>query len=505
MNKIKIKKDNLLIFLSLTVCLVTMLMAFKGDSNLKYYQNTYDTKTGGPFELTISTSRYLLTEALVNNNSLHFNNEQASKAAPDISYHNGKYFSIFTPGVSLISVPLYILGQSLGIQQAFTFLLNIIIQLINILLIIKLAKLLNIGTKTALFTSLIFTFSTNSLAYALTFSQHTITTMFVLIAVINSSNLKRTKVNNSILGSLYGIAGLIDIPNFFILLPTMLYAFYNSIPKNYIDFKISSITQTLLLGISTLPFLLIFGFYNFKQTGSAFSTGQFLGRADYPAHLDTIKEEKKPVDPFARKQTPLYTRDQMRNFYLLTISNERGILYYSPILLIGIIGTYLLFKENRTRLIGKLIVTISLVTLVLYSLHGDPWGGWAFSSRYMIVPAALVSATMGVSIQRYIKRFSFNLLLLFLLFFSTYINILGALTTNAIPPKVEAVNLPNPIPYTFELNQQYINSWNSSFVYNRFFSSYIEPIEYFFIYLGVVSTLLLISYFFVIYENKKTK
>lgn len=500
------KKIRLSIFTLFVVSasLILMLLVFKGDSDIFYYQNTYDTKVGGPFELTNSTSRYALIEAFVENRSVFFTESQAKRSAPDISYHNGKYFSIFTPGISLLSIPLYILGKALGYQQHVTFLLNIIVQVINILLIAKLSTRFNVSFKKGLLSGLIFAFATNALTYSLTLAQHNVTAMFTLLAVLNALNKQRAFKNNFILGTIYGIAGLADIPNFFILLPSMLYAFYNSLITKENKIQIKGVIYVFIMGLAFLPFAVGFGLYNKAQTNSYFDNGQFIGRSNYPAKELTQTPEEKEAEsrePKAR-HTPLYTRDQMRNLYLLTISNERGILFYSPIVLVGLLGLFLAYFDKRYTSIVSLITATVLITLALYSMHGDPWGGWAFSSRYMIVPASLILACTGVAFNRFKKKVFFHLIFILLLGYSLYVSSLGALTTNAIPPKVEAIHLIVPIPYTYEYNQTLIQSWNSSLIYNAFLGNYMTPITYLYVYIGLAAALLVLTYVKAVHEDK---
>lgn len=484
--------------------LILMLLVFKGDSDIFYYQNTYDTKVGGPFELTNSTSRYALIEALVENRSVFFTESQAKRSAPDISYYNGKYFSIFTPGISLLSIPLYVLGKALGYQQHITFLLNIIVQVINILLIAKLSTKFNLSFKKGLLSGLIFAFATNALTYSLTLAQHNVTAMFTLLAVLNAINKKRSFKNNFVLGAIYGIAGLADIPNFFILLPSMLYAFYTSLITEENKVYVKGVFYVVIMGLAFLPFAVGFGLYNKAQTNSYFDNGQFIGRSAYPAKELTQTPEEKEAESREPKtrHTPLYTRDQMRNLYLLTISNERGILFYSPIVLLGILGLFLAYFDKRHTSIISLITATVLITLALYSMHGDPWGGWAFSSRYMIVPASLILACTGVAFNRFGKKVAFHLIFIPLLGYSLYVSSLGALTTNAIPPKVEAIHLIVPIPYTYEYNQTLVQSWNSSLVYNAYLENYMTPITYLYVYIGLAATLLVITYVKAAREDK---
>lgn len=497
-------RNHLFTVITIGIALVLMMLVFKGDKDVFYYQNTYDTKVGGPFELTNSTSRYALIEAFVENHSVFFTEEQAKLAAPDISYLNGKYFSIFTPGISLVGIPLYLLGKAMGYQQHVTFLLNIIVQLVNILLIARLSTKFNISFKKGIFSGLIFAFATNALTYSLTLAQHNVTAMFVLISIINAVNKNRNIKNNMVLGIIYGIAGLVDIPNFFILLPSMLYAFYNSFLNQGFKIQFKGIIYVFFMGLAFLPFVIGFGLYNKTQTNSYFDTGQFIGRSPYPAKELTQTPEEKIAEQNKPKtrHTPLYTRDQMRNLYLLTISDERGILFYSPVILVGIIGLFFAYREKKHTNLVSLIAATVLITLVLYSMHGDPWGGWAFSSRYMIVPAALILSATGITLSKFKGKKLIHILVLFLLGYSLYVSSLGALTTNAIPPKVEAIHLIVPIPYTYEYNQKLINSWNSSIIYNAFLQDYLSPRSYLYVYMGFVSLLLTLSYLKGMHETK---
>jgi hypothetical protein len=72
------------------------------------------------------------------------------------------------------------------------------------------------------------------------------------------------------------------------------------------------------------------------------------------------------------------------------------------------------------------------------------------------------------------------------------VSTLGALTTNLIPPKVEALNLSITIPYTYLYNQQLLTQGKvSSLIYNLSLNTIFTPQTYlWFIVLIAVITVL---------------
>ena len=110
-------------FLAFSLLSMVLLALFiKGSSDLSgslNYQYDKETNVGGPFESSNSNSRYALVEAIVNNNSFFLSEKLAKFATPDLTRIGNKYISIFTPGVSLIAVPFYILGKQLPLNSNY--------------------------------------------------------------------------------------------------------------------------------------------------------------------------------------------------------------------------------------------------------------------------------------------------------------------------------------------------------------------------------------------------
>src|SRR3989344_3081698 len=130
-------KKLLITIVTILFTILVLSLGVKGQSgNPIYFQTEKNKMVTGPFESSNSTSRYALVESIVENRSLTFTEEQAQFAAPDLVSSNGKLFSIFTPGVSFVGVPFYMLGKLFGTPQLFTYFSTIIFALLNVVMLI---------------------------------------------------------------------------------------------------------------------------------------------------------------------------------------------------------------------------------------------------------------------------------------------------------------------------------------------------------------------------------
>lgn len=502
------KAKYILIFISLLIAFLLIALAIKGEKGDPiYYQSplTRDTKVGGPFESTGSTSRYTLTEAIVEDQTFFFTKERARFSSPDMVEYKGNFFSIFTPGISFLGIPFYYLGKQLGIPQLMTFFSTIVFAVINLFLVIKLATKLGAKRMTALLSGLIFLFATNALIYALTYTQHHASVSLILLAFLNLFG-KRTLLKNIWLGMLFGMGILIDLPNALMMFPIIVYALLMHIKLKQTAEKLKLSLKFNMLGLllGLFPFVLLLGWYNFQLTGSFTTIGQTIGRSDYfePAEVkERHIQERENQDPYSIK-LPLNTRDQLHEFYILLISNQRGWLFYSPIVVIGILGLLLGYKNRQKQRLSIVIIAIVLTSIIIYSLFGG-LGGWAFGPRYLIPATALLCSTLGLAIDKFRRNIPFIIVFIILTLYSLGINIVGAMTTTQVPPKVEAVNLPNPIPYTYEYNFQLLEENKlSSLAYNLYLSDFATGQQLVVVYFTLASTMILVLYAVAIFEKK---
>lgn len=486
---------------------VVFLLSFniKGESgnlsngSFAYYQKELDTKIGGPFESSGSTSRFALTKSIVENQSFLFDTELAKFASPDVTGINGKYTTLFTPGVSLAAVPFYYLGNFFGLPQLAAYLSTTIFAAFNIFLVYLISRKFNITRSLAIISALIFGFATSALPYSSTLTQHHLSVFLILLAILNASG-KRSFINNLSFGLIAGASALVDIPNLFMMMPIALYIFAKnfSVDKegNKLKLKIKLSVIALLLGV--IPMFGLFGWYNYQTTGSFTTLAQSIGRTDIFA-TDEIKEINKQSSAKATDAkpsiVPFETRMQLNGFYILLISDERGILYYNPILIFGIIGLILAIKNKIAENLGILIISVALVNILLYSMFGDPWGGWSFGPRYLIPSIALFSTGIGYALYKSLRNPFAIILFIGTLIYSALINSLGSVTTNLIPPKVEALNLAVTVPYTYLYNIQLAQKEQAGvLIYNLFLRNSINVQTYIYIYAGSISALIIALY-----------
>lgn len=489
--------------------LFLLLILMKGEwKNGLYFQKELDISVGGPFEGSNSSSRFALTRAIVTEKTFYLNKDLAKFASPDVVKVKNGYFSVFTPGVSLIGVPFYLIGKGLGLPQLLTYSSNILLALLNFYLIGHILQKMGLNKIIGYISGFIFLFATNALSYSLTFTQHHASTAIILLSLLISMN-KRSAMNNIIFGMLFGLGIFMDIPNAFLLLPVLIFILIKNIPikkdGNRVTIGIKLSIFGLALGL--LPFLGLFAYYNLHTSGSITKIGQSISRtSDFSYNnapgVPLLEAASHKNDTDAHTSLPFKTRYELNDLYILLLSNERGWLFYSPILLFGIYGLYLAYKSINKQ-ISILLISIILVNVVMYSMFSDPWGGWSFGPRYLIPAAALLSIAAGVTINSYRRSPFFYVIFISLLLYSVIVNTAGALTTTAVPPKIESVNLPINIPYTYNYNFQLLNKGHiHTLFYNIFLFKIISPLQFLYIYVFLVLVVFIVLILNIINENK---
>lgn len=184
-------------------------------------------------------------------------------------------------------------------------------------------------------------------------------------------------------------------------------------------------------------------------------------------------------------------------FFVLLFGDERGLFFFSPLFLFSLLGILYALRKKEERTVYIVPIALIVVNIFLYSSWGDPWGGWAYGPRYLIACMPWLALFVGVALSRGRFLTLKKLLALILFLFSSAIALLGALTSNAVPPKSEAVLLPIKT-YNFLHSLPFLrDSRSSSFVYTTYASSHISLVGYFILIYMVIAiiavTVLLLS------------
>lgn len=466
--------------------------------------------TSGPFELSPERGRFALTYSLLEDHSYYFSLPIAQFAIPDLGYIHGKYVSQFAPAVSYIAMPGYMIGKSLGISQVGAFSIIPIIAILNVVLLYGIMRKIGVGSIPALAAAAAFLFGSPAFAYAVTLYQHHIS-LFLILASVYLLLSPESLLSTGVIWFLCAMSIPVDYPNLFLMFPIGLYVLSTWGSISTLQSKtVIRITPIKLLTLLTVIIpLLFFMWFNKMSYGNPF---QFSGTVPTASSIDemgkpttpksfTVSDAEKYLNPETQHRSAVHffqARNLVNGLYIHIFSPDRGFLLFTPIMLVAFLGGILLNKQN-SRLLQLLLGIIS-ADIILYSLWGDPWGGWAFGSRYLIPAYAIASILIGVAIQRYRRSIIIMILFSLLLMYSVGVNTLGAITSNANPPKTQVLALEQMShkqeKYTFARNFDSILANNSkSFVFQVFFQRYITAMQ-FYVVLGSLILIPIISMLF---------
>lgn len=446
-----------------------------------------------PFDTSLDKGRYAQTISLVEKQT--FNVDEFSEfLKPDLAWYNGHFYPAFPPGPAILSVPSYLIGRFFGLSQLFTFATSAIFSILTVLVIFKIAKKINLSTETAIFSGVVFAVCSIAFAYSVTVTAHIISAFIVALCFLISLNIK--KGENNLLWFLmlwffYSINLFIDYPNLVILFPLLIFTIYKVIDIKKADDRLKiNFPMTIVYGSLTaiLVFILFIAFnlhhyskpiaftntYNLKAL-------EILGvKVDY----DNLSNDLFSKKAYAGRFKNLTQIE--KGIHTLLTSHDRGLFFYSPIFLLSIVGFIICYRKKENYWLPILLTF--LADLLIYASFDDPWGGWGFGPRYLIPSLPLLAIMVGKAFDFLVEKGLFIQLVIYLLtLYSFGISLMGALTTNAIPPSVEVA--------ASGAADNFIVSWNyiskgrsSSFLYNLLFKGFISPIAYFYIIFTSISS-----------------
>ena len=480
-------------------CAFILMLSLRGYSGNPTVQllNTKRWQDNGPFELSPERGRFALLYSIVEDHSFQFSNAIGLFARPDVGISKGRYVSLFAPLLSFVVIPGYEIGKSLGISQVGTFAVIALFALFNFLLIRSIAIRLGANRLAATLGAFVFLFATPGFAYAVNLYQHQISTFLILLSIW--SLLKSENAWSLILTFfLCSLAIPLDYPNLFFLFPIGFYALGRIISFEKIKNKLAvrmSLLKSLTPLIMIIP-IIFFLWFNQVSFGNPFQLSGTLPaakKAPISGKLtSTVLQAQSSSNATTNNSEAIrffQTRNILNGFYLHFVSPDRGIIYFTPVILLGVLGALLAYKK-KVRMV-PLFMAIIGANILLYSMWGDPWGGWAFGSRYLIPAYAILAIFIALLLTYWRKNILFLTIFLILFAYSAAVNTLGAITTSAMPPQVEVLALEKLSGvvqrYTYERNWEFLIAGNSkSFVFQTFAKKYMTSEEYFEILAGLI-------------------
>ncbi len=451
--------------------------------------------SGEAFETSQERSRYAIILALTKNHKFDLG-EFASMGTPDIGVIKGKFYSFFPPATSLLALPFYLLGLKLGATQLLTFIVPTIFALMTGVLIYKTVKELGGHWSVGIFASVAFAFATNAWGYSITLYAHLLSSFFILMGIYFASISKK---ENTIMASLivwlcYAAAIFVDFPNIFIFFPIALFTSLKLFDiKTGIDkLKVKLRLFQIFTPIIFLLFMGLYGYYNYVHFDSPLKFSNTLARVR-DLKVVSLSSPETGSDSVGA----LEPRSLVNGLYSFTISHDRGVVWYSPVILLFVFGVGSLRKSRKNSLM--LLLAIPSVCLVLYSMFGDPYGGWSFGSRYMVAIMPELCILAGIGLQQFYKNYLVRIVYSVVFIYSSLVSALSPLTTNVIPPYVEARHLGLDSTYFINIKMLLSNQLNS-FLFNNFFHKFINGITYY----SFVVSLVIVCGFILIWIPQKS-
>lgn len=488
-----------------SVLFFATLRGISGNPPAKSIKNNLDHATK-PFELSPERGRYLLTQNISEHNSFALSKEQADAAYPDVGYYKGNYFIYFAPGISLLALPFYNFGSHYNMAQVASYSVVTIFSIFNLVFIFLIAKtILKLPIWAGLLASLIYGFGSVGWSYSGTLYQHQPTVFFIMASFYAIWQYKMHKRWGFIWGLFvwtnYALAILIDYPNVILMLPVMVYFFIVSLnlKKDDDTYKISFRVSFLLTAIFFVIISLFHGYINHQNYGGWTKvSGALIGyKVIKEKHLDQGDLDKniKKINEIASKKNPvkfLTETNLVRSSDTLLIAPDKGIFIFNPIFLLSLGGIYYAWKKMTLE--KGIMLSLVIVNLFFYSSWADPWGGWAFGPRYLIPSIGVLSLFVMMFLVEVRYKFLMRFLAFFLLAFSVAVSLLGALTTNSVPPITEAIYL--KMKYGFMYNVDFLkNGLSSSFIFNTYVHNHMSLLQYYEIIFGTVMTIVFILLF----------
>lgn len=327
-------------------------------------------------------TRLCLTYSIVDRGKFDIN-PYHNWAGFDKSYYKGNYYTDKAPGASILGVPFYFLTKKtanlFGISQDKIYKISPYIVRVCVvsiptglflILFYRFLRYFSLKNEDRVLVTFAYGFATGVFPESTLFRAHQISTIFLFSSFYILFILKQQKYKNKILllfsGFLSGFSFIADHSTAIFIIPLILYGIYHQ-RKNIFFF--------LLGGI---PPLLFFFFYHYICFDNPFT----LATCYHVPHHDMPRS----IPPGTLvNEVGLFKYPKLSAVFGLTFSPYRGLFFYSPFLILSIIGYYFFFLKKEFRSEFYLFL-FSVTTYFCYISSLNFWEGGACSyPRYLIV------------------------------------------------------------------------------------------------------------------------
>jgi len=356
----------------------------------------------------------LLPINLLFNHSIFFDNYISGLNYSYTSYAflliNGHYVSLFPIVTPILITPIYIVSSILAILLQIP-LSPIIIQLIAKMaaafvaalacLVFYLVVKLHFSSKLAMVLTFVFAFATSTWSIgSQALWQHGMSELLLLLMIyIIIRNEQGYLYKNLVaLGLVAGLFIFNRPPDALLILPILIYVilWYR---EKFWYFAVGGL-------ITGLPFAL----FNFIIYGT------LVG--GYVTNIPRLQ----------------FTLETFQHFFGLMIAPNKGLLVFSPILILSIFGFLVLYrlKTDRIRSLLMWFGPAIFLTIIIYSLFDDWMGGYSYGPRYLTGFIPVIVIYIGIffndclfTMNSSVKKNFYTVIITILILISTVIQVIG--------------------------------------------------------------------------------
>ncbi|MFN2302402.1 MAG: hypothetical protein ACK2TV_01600, partial [Anaerolineales bacterium] len=386
-------------------------------------------------------TRMSLNLSILRNGTLKIN--EFHEATGDKSFFNDDYYSDKAPGMSFTSLPIttisyYILllidpnpvflvgnivSTTFGVLVYFsTVLTSGLLTAITALILYSIALELGAGVRGAVFAMVSFGMGTLAWGWATVMFGHALAGACIFLgfsAVFYASRYKNDRTKMRIFGFAAGAflawAVVVEYPAAIASFMVALYGLYEM--RTWDRNARIQFLKLFLMGF--LFFIIPLFVYNTIVFGSPFSIGY--------SHLQTFEGMQEGFFGV--------TLPNLTNLYHIVISPYRGLLWFSPILLLSPIGIYLIWRTPKTRNLALLITALAIYYILLNSAYFYWEGGRSTGPRHIIPIIPFLS--LPISMVWLKARSSFKPFLVSLFFFSFLISFISVSVSMLSTTKIQ--------------------------------------------------------------------
>ena len=313
-----------------------------------------------------SRARYEVTRSLVERLDVAIPEDIAGFKGKD-----GKNYSWYGLGHSLLSVPFYLIGNYVGASQNAVLKINLFYGPAVVVLIFIFCTFLGYSRRASLLAAISYGICTMAWPTAKRPFDHTVETFFVLSSLYCMYRYSvYAKVSNILCSGIsLGIAFNIRYTSVLIMPALLLMLTVHYLRKYELkDIVKKLFGDTVLFGLAFLPFLGLSFWYNFYRFGSIFETG-FL-----------LMAKRLGIDFFGGSSF-------LTGFGGLLISPGKGFFYYSPVAVLSFFSIRSFLRRHPGLGAGSICIVLSYLLFLSKNIywHGD----WAWGPRYILVIAPL--------------------------------------------------------------------------------------------------------------------